>query len=67
MKTRMIAIAASAAALSFATLPLAQAAAATPHERSGIELKVDRSKDRLHADKSSDVRDTSISRDHHDH
>lgn len=44
MKTKAIALAASVAALSFAAVPVAQAASSTTH-RADVELRHDRSRD----------------------
>ena len=61
MSPRKLAIAGSIAALSLTAVPIAQAAS-TPHHKSAIEVRLDRSRDPAglrHADKARDVsRDT---------
>ena len=44
MKTKAIALVASVAALSFAAVPIAQAASSAPH-RAAVESRMDRSRD----------------------
>lgn len=60
MKSRTAILAASLATVSFAALPVAQAAAATPHH----DLSRDRSKiERISRDHSRDARSHDFSRD----
>lgn len=67
MKTKAIALAASVAALSFAAVPIAQAASSSTH-RAHIESRIDRSRDvsgKKHVEPTRD-RTPDLSRDLHD-
>ena len=64
VRPRTIALAGSIAALSFAAVPIAQAA--IPHEKPGVETRLDRSRDARHVrhvDRSRDTRSLDHSRD----
>lgn len=64
MKTKIVAIAGSIAALSFAAVPVAQAAS-TPHHKA-VETRVERSRDASGARNADESRDRSLEKSSRD-